>query len=42
MYSGKTCSPCQAAGYYARIYRAPGVGKDEVMFQKEYFHEQER
>jgi hypothetical protein len=38
IYAGETCSPCKAAGYYARIYRHPGTGKDEIMFQKEYYH----
>ncbi len=42
MYAGKTCSPCNAVGYYTRIYRSPGEGKDEVMFQKEYYHNQDR
>jgi len=38
-YEGKECSPCKAAGYYTRIYRDPGSGNDEIMFQKEYYHD---
>jgi hypothetical protein len=41
IYEGQTCSPCQAIGYYARIYSDPGAGKDEVAFQKEYYHDEE-
>jgi hypothetical protein len=37
IYAGKTCSPCKAAGYYARIYKE-GNSKGETSFQKEYYH----
>ena len=40
IYTGYTCSPCNAAGYYARIYRHPGTNEDEIMFQKEYYHDE--
>lgn len=38
LYTSKVCGPCKAAGYYTKIYRNPGTGKDEIMFQKEYYH----
>jgi hypothetical protein len=37
IYAGKTCSPCKAAGYYARIYKE-GNSNGETSFQKEYYH----